>query len=120
MKILKSKYKEILIKLNLSVDQLKELKNKLQPQNVCAGPFIKREKLCPNTIALSLRLNDRPKDKVSVRKLLNQSRITNFELIIFYILFDFPAMISNKLFQKLLGNLKEAVQELIEEKTVVS
>lgn len=120
MNILKLRYKKILQKLDLSVDQLNELQNKLQAQNICAGPFIKGEKLCPNTMALSLKLNERPTDKITVRKLLNQSGITNFELIVFYLLFDLPARISNKFFNKLLENLKETVQELIEEKMVVS
>lgn len=119
MKILKSKYKKILKNLDLSRDQLRELENKLQPQNICAGPFIKGDKLCPNTVALSLKMKEQSKDKIIIRKLLNKSGITNFELIIFYLLFDLPAMISSNLLNKLLENLKEAVQELIKEESEV-
>lgn len=116
MKILKSKYKKILKKLNLSRDQLKELHNELQPQNICAGPFIKDNKMCPNTIALSIKLNKKPENKVFIKKILNQSGVTSFELLIFYFLFDLPSIISGKLFNKLLGDLRGATQELIEDK----
>ena len=120
MRILKLRYKKILKKLDFSVNQLTELKIRLVPKKICVGPFIKGEKLCPNTMALSLKLNGRPSDKHAVRKLLNQFGITNFELIIFYILFDFPAMISDKLFEKLLENLKDATQELMEENMITA
>lgn len=57
MEILKSQYKKILKKLDLSTDQLHELRNTLQPKKICSGPFIQGEKMCPNTTALALKLD---------------------------------------------------------------
>ena len=113
MGILKSKYKNILRKLDLSLDQLEELKNKLQPQNICVGPFIKGEKMCPNTTALSLKLNKRVMDKSTVKRLFRSHGITNVELLVFYLLFDVPAMVSDRLFTFLLKDLQNATIELI-------
>ena len=99
--------------MDLSVDQLEELKNKFQPQNICVGPFIKGEKMCPNTTALSLKLNKRVMDKSTVKRLFRSHGITNVELLVFYLLFDVPAMVSDRLFTFLLKDLQNATIELI-------
>ncbi len=118
MNILKSRYKKILRKINLSSDQLEILKNRLQPMNICSGPFIKGEKMCPNTTALSLKVDEKLSDKNRVRELLNQYGISNLELILFYIVFDIPAMISDSLFEKSLVVLRNSVDEIIKEDTI--
>lgn len=115
MSLLKSQYKKILENLDLSLEELYKLKSQLTPQNICAGPFIKEDKMCPNTTALHIKL-DRPIEEREARRLFNSRGVTNFQLRMFYILFDFPAMISDKLFNRSLNTLKEAVQELIAER----
>jgi hypothetical protein len=58
MEILKSQYKKILIKLDLSRVQLISLQNRLQSRYICTGPFVKEQKMCPNTTALALKINE--------------------------------------------------------------
>jgi len=51
-----------------------------------------------------------------VRKLLKQCGVSSIELWTFYTLFDIPAMISEKFFERTLGIMRAAVDELIQKK----
>ena len=109
-------YKRILKKLNLTRDQLKELQTRLITRNVSRGPFLSGDKMCPNTTALAIKRGiARFRDDREVKRLLKQYTVTPVELWVFYALFDIPAMVSERLFTRLLQDLKSAVDELSQE-----
>lgn len=117
MRMIKLLYKRIIRKLNLSVNQLKELKDKLALENICKGPFVQGEKNCPNTTALAIKEGrGRFQESSEVKKLLKQRGVNNIELWTFYLLFDMPALISERFFKKALSSMRTVVNELIQEK----
>lgn len=107
-------YKRIIHKLDLSVEELQELKMRLTPENICKGPFVQGEKNCPNTTALAIK-ESRERFKVAdeVKKILGNYGITSAELWLFYIIFDLPAMISEDFFRRALTKMKISIVELI-------
>jgi hypothetical protein len=109
--MLKYLYKKILRELRLSQGQLSILKNKLNTDTICAGPFIDGYKMCPNTTALSIKLN-RNLNKGDVKSLLKTNGVSDLQLKLFYIIFDTPAMISKSYFQKSLQTMQQAISEL--------
>jgi hypothetical protein len=106
-------YKKILRKIDLSRDQLTKLLNKLNTDNICTGPFLKGEKMCPNTTALSLKLGRTFNSNTEIDRLLKQAKVSKLELVLFYLFFDVPAAFSFKLFEKTLKELKTAIRELM-------
>ncbi len=116
-KPLKKLYKRILGKLNLSPVELRKLKKKLQLETIATGPFQKEEKMCPNTRALSIKLNtEQFGDNKVIRKYFNQNGITNIELWLFYLLFGLPAKFSKSFAEKSLATFKAVVVEKEERK----
>jgi|SRR3989338_5766127 len=111
--MLKSLYKQILGKLALSDEQLKILIKQLRSDNICAGPFVKNGKKCPNTMALNIKIgrNSLVANK-EIRRLLNQHGVGSFDLWRFYLLFDFPARLSDRWFVMLKDKLIEAAKDL--------
>lgn len=106
-------YKRILLKINLSKNDLLELKRMLNVKNTCSGPFIEKNKMCPVTNALALKNNiDIFKSKDKVHKQLKKYNINKLELYLFYLFFDLPTIFSRNLFKKGLNNLKEVVNGL--------
>lgn len=115
-KMLKELYKRNLINLGLTSEQLKELRDIFNKNQVCAGPFIVGNKKCPNTSALSLVVGKESLlDNQNIRREFNKRGISNFDLKLFYLLYDLPAILSKKLFIRLNFKLKSAVDELINE-----
>jgi len=115
--MIKRLYKRIIRKLNLSEDQLKELKSRLLPENICKGPFVQGEKNCPNTTALAIREGaGKFKTSGEVKMLMMKYGIKNIELWMFYAIFDLPAILSEGYFRKSLAYMKSGVDDLIAEK----
>ena len=107
-------YKRILEKLQLTPEELFKLQERLTKQNICKGPFLQGEKMCPNTTALAIKGGDgNSLNAQEVKMLLKKHGVTAYDLCSFYLLFDLPSMFSDKLFEKSLGRLKEAVDELL-------
>ncbi len=106
-------YKRILKKIDLSQEQLAELSQKLTPENICAGPFLKDGKMCPNTTALGLKAGKNFSDTREIRTLFKQYGIGKFELAVFYLFFDIPALLSKRLFEKSLESLRAAAKQLM-------
>ena len=103
-------YKRIIKKLNLSRDQLEELKSKLSPDNICAGPFIFEGKMCPTTTALALKIHcSEFTDASKVRAQFRSFGINRADLLFLYIVFDFPSMFSERFFRYSLEQMKYAV-----------
>lgn len=101
-------YKKILNRLKLGAEQKIELSDQLSPASVCAGPFIQGSKMCPNTTALSIKYNFDPKSSNKyIKKLFKQNGINPFDLWLFYIFFDLPAMISKKFLENKVNNFKK-------------
>ena len=116
--MIKALYKRILKKLNLSKDQLMVLKERLASRNICKGPFLRDGKMCPNTTALAIREGREKFQKADeVMELLKRYHIGRTELWIFYALFDIPAMVSERFFKKALKDMRNAVDDLIREKS---
>jgi len=110
-------YKRIIRKLNLSKDQLIELKSRLTKENICKGPFVQGEKNCPNTTALALKKGiDKFKKTDEVWGLMKNRGVRKIELWSFYVVFDIPAILSERFFEKALGIMKSAIDEIIYEK----
>ncbi len=114
--MLKRLYKRIVRKFNLNRDQLRELRDRLVSENICKGPFVQGEKNCPNTTALAIRENV-GKFTVSdeVKALMTRYGVKRIELWAFYVLFDLPAMLSERYFRKSLAIMRDAIGELVQE-----
>jgi hypothetical protein len=111
--MLKTVYKSILKKLSLSKNQLGELISALNPNSICKGPFIQGEKMCPSTTALRIKLgSEKLTNSTQVKKLLRNYGITTWDLILFYIFYDVPSLLSENLFKRCLQELKMAATEL--------
>ena len=66
-------YKKILEKMNLSKAELLKLKKELREDNICYGPFVKDNKMCPTTTALSIKLKvDKFRNNYIVSKKLKE------------------------------------------------
>lgn len=113
--MLKRLYKRIIKKFGLTEDQLKELKSRLVEENICKGPFVQGEKNCPNTTALAIKENT-GKFTVSdgVKALMTRYGVKRIELRAFYMLFDLPAMLSERYFRRSLAIMRNAVDELVQ------
>jgi len=109
-------YKEILGKIDLSKKELLKLRPKLNEENICCGPFVKSGKMCPTTTALSIKLDSKFRDNRIVSKKLKEIGVSRRTLMLFYLTFDLPAMVSNTFFMQRLKNLREVVDELIKGK----
>jgi len=110
-------YKRNLEKLNLTKAELLDLKKELREDNICVGPFVKGNKMCPNTTALSIKLKvGKFKENKTVSKKLKEMGINKTTLMLFYLTFDLPAMVSHKFFVRKLGDFREVVDELVNEK----
>ncbi|MDO8510066.1 MAG: hypothetical protein Q7S15_00385 [bacterium] len=115
--MIKLLYKRIIRKFDLSETQLKELRVRLVPENICKGPFIQGEKSCPNTTALAIKEKvSRFKTAGEVKKLMEKYSVKNAQLWAFYVIFDFPAILSERYFKKSLVKMRNALGELIIEK----
>ena len=106
-------YKKILKKISLNKKELLLLKKKLKGDNICAGPFVHNNKMCPNTTALSIKLKRKFKDNNVVSKNFKQLGVSKIYLWLFYITFDIPSLLSKSFFEKKLDDLREAVDELL-------
>lgn len=107
-------YKKILMKMNLSKNELLILKKKLTGRNICYGPFVKDGKMCPTTTALSIKLKKvRFEKNRDVSKNLRKIGINKLYLWLFYITFDLPAMVSRKFFKNRLRDFRKVVDDLI-------
>lgn len=115
--MIKRLYKRIISKFDLSETQLKELRERLIPESICKGPFVQGEKNCPNTTALAIK-EGIGKFKVSgtVKRLMEKYGVKSVELFAFYAIFDLPAILSEKYFEKSLAKMRNALDELIIEK----
>jgi len=110
-------YKKILEKMDLSKAELLKLKKELREENICYGPFIKRNKMCPTTTALSIKLRvSKFKDNSAVSKKLKEIGINKATLMLYYLTFDFPAMVSHKFFKRKLRDFREVMDLLVKEK----
>jgi len=110
-------YKKNLKKLNLSKSELLDLKKALREDNICYGPFVKDNKMCPTTTALSIKLKfSKLKNNYIVSKKLKEMGINKTTLIPFYLTFDLPAMVSHKFFVRKLKDFRKVVDDLINEK----
>ncbi len=111
-------YKRIIRKIDLPKNQLIELNKRLLSENICKGSWVEGEKNCPNTTALAIREDvGRFKVDSGVKQLLlKKYRVSSVELWIFYVIFDIPAMISQRFFEKSLTSMKTAIDELILER----
>lgn len=107
-------YKRIIRKLNLSPEQLRTLQNRLVPEAICNGPFFKEGKMCPSTTALSLKLEQaRLDDKTEILKQFRSFGISRFDLNLLYLVFDLPAIISDRFFRYSLQEMKLAIDEML-------
>ena len=108
-------YKKILEKMNLSKGELLKLKKELREDNICYGPFVKGNKMCPTTTALSIKLKvDKFRNNHIVSKKLKEMGIKKTTLMLYYLTFDFPAMVSHKFFKRKLIDFREVVDCLVE------
>lgn len=111
-------YRKILEKLDLSKKDLQKLKNYLNERNICYGPFVKGNKMCPTTIALSIKLRTRKfKNNKIVNEKLKELGIDKLKLYLFYLTFDLPAMFSQKYFTNCLRNFQKVADTLIRQST---
>ena len=102
--------------MDLSKKELLNLKKELKEENICSGPFVKNNKMCPTTTALSIKLKaGKFKNGEFVSKKLKELDISKLRLSIFYLTFDLPAMISQKYFRKCLINFQKAIDVLIKD-----
>ena len=109
-------YKRIIRKLDLSENQLGELKNKLVPESVCKGPFVKGNRMCPNTTALAIKEGVEKFTKSDeVRELLRKYGVGSIELWTFYFVFDIPAMLSDRFFEGAIKAMRGVANELVQE-----
>lgn len=106
-------YKRILKKLSLSREELIILRKNLISGKVCAGPFIDGDLMCPNTLALSIKIKGDNINIAGIRKEFHDLGVTWIELGIFYLVYDIPAMISRIYANESLFFLKKAVDELL-------
>ena len=84
------------------------------PDKIACGPFIKREKMCPTTTALKIKLGHKKfLSNNEVAKLLKKAGVSKLILFAFYLSFDLPSMLFRKIFLKKLDQLKLVVDELI-------
>ena len=109
-------YKKNLERLNLTKSELLKLKQELKEDRVCYGPFVKGNKMCPTTTALSIKLKVGKFNNKVVSKKLREIGISRIMLILFYLTFDVPSMISHKFFSRKLGDFRKVVEDLISEK----
>ena len=110
-------YKKLLKKINLSKVELLNLKKELREDSICYGPFVKGDKMCPTTTALSIKLKiGKFRNNHIVRKKLKERGINKLILVLFYLTFDIPAMISYKFFKSKLRDFRKVVDELVNEK----
>lgn len=112
--MLKALYKKILKKLGLTREELLLLKEKLSPENICKGPFIKDNKMCPNTTALAIKTNRKFANSLEILEIFKKYKISRHELWLFYLQFDIPSKISERFFKHSLENMKEGINELIQ------
>lgn len=112
-------YKRIIRKLGLSGAELKELKTRLIPENICKGPFVQGDKNCPNTTALAVKRGvAKFGTSDEVKRLMKEYGVKDIELWLFYVAFDLLAMLSDGYFRKSLRNMREAIDELISEQGI--
>jgi len=110
-------YRKVLEKLDLSKKDLQKLKNELKEEKICCGPFLKNDKMCPTTTALSIKLKaGKFKNSEIVSEKLRELGISKSRLYLFYLIFDLPAMISHKFFKRKLRDFRKVVDCLVKEK----
>lgn len=116
--MLKSIYKRILLKLDLDKAQLAKLAQSLNSYAVCAGGFVDGTKMCPNTKALAIKTGKKAfDDKNQIKQLFKKHNVSLFELsFLFYLLYDLPAMLSDKAHEHLLNKLRKSANDLIKTK----
>jgi len=69
-------YRKILERINLSKKELLLLKKKLRKENICRGPFIKGDKMCPTTTALSIKVKaGKFKDNAIVSRIVDRREV---------------------------------------------
>lgn len=107
-------YKKILLQLKLTKPELRSLRAALLPDKIACGPFIKGEKMCPTTTALSIKLGHKKfSSNNEVAKLLRKAGVSKLILFAFYLSFDLPSMLSSKILERNLKQLEETVEQLI-------
>lgn len=110
-------YRKILERIGLSRKELYTLRNRLREENICYGPFVKNGKMCPTTTALSIKLKVGTfKENAIVRRRLKEADIPKYLLILFYLSFDIPSMLSHSFFVHRLREFRSVVDDIIEKK----
>jgi hypothetical protein len=111
-------YKNIINKLNLTGDQIRQLQARLEPENICFGNFVQGAKICPTTTALGIALGRSgfESDK-EVRKLFRERGVSMWRFYFFYIFFDLPSHFSKRYFRWALGRLRLAALDLVDRRT---
>ncbi len=110
-------YKKNLEKLNLTKAELLDLKKELRDDTICYGPFVKGNKMCPTTTALNIKLKvGKFKDGGMVSKKLKEMGLDKTTLMLFYLTFDLPSMVSQKFFVRKLKEFRNVVEDLANEK----
>jgi len=103
-------YRRILKKLKLNNFERNQLKEKLTTSNICKGPFLKNGKMCPNTTALAIKERVNAFQSTDqVKAVFKHYGISKFDLWLFYALYDVPALMSERLFDRLLQKLRNTV-----------
>ena len=102
-------YRRILGKINLSKNELLLLRQDLKKEKISHGPFIQDKKMCPTTIALSIKMGKRFNEDREIVKALKEVGINKSLLWLFYISYDLPSKISTKFFEKNLSDLRAVI-----------
>ena len=112
-------YIRIIKKLKLSREQLIDLKGRLQVGRVCEwGQFVDGDKKCPNTHPVAIVLERENLTKKETKQYLSNAGVTSLELWAFYLLYDIPAILSNKLLESRLLVLHMAIDQMLTEGVV--
>jgi hypothetical protein len=107
-------YRTILRKLELSQEQLGDVKKLFAQDKICHGPFVKGDKRCPNTSALAQKENiDNDMSSGDIRRIFKKYDIVRKDLWMFYFLYDIPAMLSNKWASILNKKLEKVIKSMI-------
>jgi len=107
MGLLSWTYKRILERLNLSNKELTSLKKELTTDKICAGPHIRGNKSCPVTKALNIKIGRKMSSNEEVSKNLRKFKVSRTLMILFYLVFDIPSMVSRKYLERSLKIFRE-------------
>lgn len=108
-------YRKILKKIDLSRIELLRLKDKLTTSDICYGPFVLGDRVCPSTAALAIKLKpDTQLHLIDIKRVLRQHGVGTFCQVLFYITFDMPSSISARFFKKQLQKFRTVINKLVQ------